>query len=239
MNISFNPALVRTVRNLLVIILIAKVLSLLMLWYFPSEGVNYHPSSSKMPEYKRYSVQNIINPAESPAGLASEGDGPAAYGPNISNMVLKALYKRKSGGFVIIALKANPDASDVIGIGESFQGYMLKNILNNGAVFAKKGQSYSLFFTEEEPAPRSATASSAEGIKQVGRSDIAYYTKHVDQIWRDISISEVMKEGKITGFEVTSIKAGTPFATLGLRKGDIIIKANNKPMTSYKDALEI
>ena len=38
---------------------------------------------------------------------------------------------------------------------------------------------------------------------------------------------------------MTRIKAGTPFATLGLRQGDIIIKANNKPMTSYKDALEI
>jgi len=38
---------------------------------------------------------------------------------------------------------------------------------------------------------------------------------------------------------VTRIKANTPFAQLGLRKGDIIIKANNKNMTSYKDAIAI
>ena len=38
---------------------------------------------------------------------------------------------------------------------------------------------------------------------------------------------------------MTRIKANTPFAQLGLRKGDIIIKANNKPMKSYKDAIAI
>jgi type II secretion system protein C len=243
MNISFNPALIRVVRNLLVIILVAKVISLLMLWYFPSEGVNYHPSSSKMPEYRRYSVQNIIRPAQKPDSRSTE-EGGRAYGPNISDMLLTGLYKkRKNGGFIIIAPKAKPDEADVIGIGESFQGYTLKTILDNGAVFTKDGKSYSLFFSEEEPkeyyAQKTGTVPSEEGIKQVEKSDIAYYAENVEQIWKDISIIEVKKDDKITGFKVTRIKPGTPFASLGLRQGDIIIKANNKPMTSYKDALEI
>ena len=244
MNISFNPVLMKITRNLLVIVLIAKVLSLLMLWYFPSEGVNYHPSSSKMPEYRRYSVQNIIKPAQTPDVKSTvEESGLTSYGPTIANMVILGLYKHKSGGLIVIALKGKPDDADVIGIGETYQGYTLKNILDNGALFSKDGRTYSLLFSEEEPkeryAKKSATAPGDEGIKQVEKSDINYYAKNFDQIWQDIGIEEVKQDGKITGFKVTRIKTGSPFATLGLRQGDIIIKANNKPMTSYKDALEI
>jgi general secretion pathway protein C len=239
----------RIVRNLLAIILIAKAISLVMFWYLPSEGVNYTPSSSKLPEYKRYSVNNIINPTQMPdprsaTGPIGEGSQElAAYGPNIANMVLKGLYKRKEGGFVIIALKAKPNDSEVLGINDAFQGYSLEKILDNGAVFSKGGQNYSLLFAPQLESRRAASRArpdtAAQGAQQVAKSDINYYAKNVNEIWKDISIIEVRKNNKITGFKVTRIKPNTPFAKLGLRQGDIIIKANNKPMTSYKDAIAI
>ena len=242
MNINFNPAFMKIIRNLLVIVLLAKAISLVMLWYFPSEGVNYHASSSKAPEYKSYSVNNIIRAAQKP-DLDESGEL-TAYGPNISNMVLSGLFKSKSGGYVIIALKTKPDNAEVLGIEESFEGYTLKKILDNGALFSKGGQSYSLYFSEEQQGARyTPKAGSAEGeeetMKQVAKSDISYYAKNLDQIWKDISVVEVKENGKITGFKVTRIKPNTPFANLGLRQDDIIIKANNKPMTSYKDAIAI
>ncbi len=246
MNINFNPAFMKIVRNLLVIVLVAKAVSLVMLWYFPSEGVNYHAGSSKAPEYKRYSVNNIIKAAQGPdvRSAFEEAGELTAYGPNISNMVLSGLFKSKSGGYVIIALRAKPDNAEVLGIGDNFEGYTLKKILDNGAVFSKGGQNYSLYFSEEKQNGRYVSkADSTEGeeetMKQVAKSDIAYYADNVDQIWKDISIVEVKKDGNITGFKVTRIKPNTPFANLGLRQGDIIVKANNKPMTSYKDALAI
>lgn len=245
MNINFNPSLIRFVRNLLIIILVAKAISLVMFWYFQSEGVHYHPINSKMPEYKRYSINNIIKPTQKPdSGSETEANELGAYGPNISNMLLKGLFKRKDGGFVIIALKSKPNDSEVIGIDEVFQSYSLKKILKNGAIFDKNGQTFSLYFSEEQQQDRYAPKPGAEesddgGIKQVAKSDITHYAKNVKQIWKDISIVEVKKDGKITGFKVTRIKPNTPFAQLGLRQGDIIIKANNKPMTSYKDAIAI
>jgi len=255
MNINFNPSLVRFVRNVLIIVIVAKVLSLLMLWLFQSEGVHYHANSSKLPAYKRYSVQNIIKPTQAPdprtatGPLSEEEVELAAYGPNISNMVLKALFKRKEGGLVIIALKAKPNDSEVIGIDDVFQGYTLKKILENGAVFMKNGQTFSLYFSEEQQQERSTvprsgdntalTSSVSGGIKQVAKSDINRYAKDVKQIWKEIGITEVKKNGKITGFKVTRIKPNTPFAQLGLRQGDIIIKANNQSLTSYKDAIAI
>ncbi|MDA3947243.1 MAG: PDZ domain-containing protein [Helicobacteraceae bacterium] len=249
MNINFNPSLVRFIRNTLMILLVAKALSLVMLWFFQSEGVNYHPNNSKMPEYKRYSVHNIINPTQKPdiqsaEPATDEENALTAYGPNISNMILKGLFKRKNGGFVIIALKAQPNDSEVIGIDDVFKGYALKKVLENGAIFSKDGQTFSLYFSEEDQqeyaAPTSNMGQSDDGgIKQVAKSDITHYAKNVNQIWKDISIVEVKENGKITGFKVTRITAGTPFAQLGLRQGDIIIRANNKPMTSYKDAIAI
>ena len=250
MNINFNPSLIRFVRNVLIIILVAKAISLAMLWYFQSEGVHYHAKDSKLPEYKRYSVHNIIKPTQKPdpksaiGPTSEEAQELAAYGPNISNMLLKALFKRKNGGLIIIALKSKPNDSEIIGIGEEFKGYTLTKILENGAIFDKNGQTFSLYFSEEQQKERYTSKSSAvqsddEGIKQVSRSDITNYAKDVKQIWRDIGIVEVKKNGKITGFKVTRIKPNTPFAQLGLRQGDIIIKANNKPMTSYKDAIAI
>ena len=258
MTINFNPSLMRFVRNVLIIIVVAKVLSLVMLWYFQSEGIHYHQNSSKMPEYKRYSAHNIIKATQKPDPRSAteptteEEKELAAYGPNISNMLLKGLFKRKNGGLVIIALKTKPKDSEVISIDEVYQGYTLKKIVENGAVFDKNGETFSLFFSEEqqqeryEPKPNGLTGGLASnivgdsgGIKQVAKSDIKHYAKNIKQVWKDISISEVKKKGKTTGFKVTRIKPNTPFAQLGLRKGDIIIKANNKPMTSYKDALAI
>ena len=217
----------KVIRNLLIIVMVAKALSLVVLWYFPGEGVNYHPIASKMPEYKRYSAQNIIRAAQRPdAESATAAAGETAYGPNISNMVLKGLFKPKEGGFIIIALKAKPDDSEVIGIGDAYQGYTLKKVLDNGALFDKHGQNYSLYFSEEAQNGRLVPGrediqAAEEGIKQVAKSDITYYANNAKQIWEDIGIVEVKQDGNITGFKVTRIKA------------------NNKPMTSYKDAIAI
>ena len=253
MNLNFNPSLIRFARNVLIIILVAKALSLVMLWFFQSEGVHHHNSNSKMPAYKRYNANNFIKPTKKPdirqatEPTTQEQKGLAAYGPNISNMILKGLFKRKNGSMVIIALKAKPNDSDIIGIGEDFEGYTLKLVLKNGAVLEKGGKSYSLYFSEEKQNKRYKTPRKAKGavpqddggIKQVAKTDITHYAKNIKQIWKDIGIVEVKKNGRITGFKVTRIRPNTPFANLGLRKGDIIIKANNKEMKSYKDAIAI
>ena len=54
-----------------------------------------------------------------------------------------------------------------------------------------------------------------------------------------IAINEVMKNGKIKGFKIMRIDKNSKFATLGLQKGDVIIKANNVDLTSYKAVMDI
>ncbi|MGB3961610.1 MAG: PDZ domain-containing protein, partial [Sulfurimonas sp.] len=75
--------------------------------------------------------------------------------------------------------------------------------------------------------------------KSVSKEDIALYAKSPQEIWKEISIVEVKNGEAIEGFKVTKITKGSKMATLGLREGDVIIKANNIELTSYKDAIEI
>jgi type II secretion system protein C len=76
-------------------------------------------------------------------------------------------------------------------------------------------------------------------LKTVNKKDISYFATNPREIWKNISIKEVYNGKKIDGFKVMWIKPGSKFAQLGLKKGDIIIKANNKRLTSYKDAIDI
>jgi len=73
----------------------------------------------------------------------------------------------------------------------------------------------------------------------VTRTDIAYYAKNPKQIWREISIREVKDGKRIKGFKISRIDPNSKFATMGLKKGDLIIKANNVELKSYRDALNI
>jgi type II secretion system protein C len=234
MNLVSKQWFLSLMSKILIILIIAKSVSLLMLWLLPGEGVNYHQQQSMMPTYHRYSLKPMI--------VSSKSAEPSktVSGPSISNMVIKGLYRKKTGGFVIVALKSAQTDTKVIGIGEKFRDYALVEILEDGAIFERNHQRYSLFLEKPKNLPaRAAAAADIETPHQVSRSDIAHYAKNFDQIWKDISIAEVKKEGKIAGFKVTRIKPNSPFAELGLQKGDVIINANNKALTSYAQALEI
>jgi general secretion pathway protein C len=71
------------------------------------------------------------------------------------------------------------------------------------------------------------------------KNDLSYYLKNPKRIWDDISITEIKKGDKIDGFKVTKIKNASRMSRLGLKKGDVIIKANNIELKSYKDAFNI
>jgi type II secretion system protein C len=234
MNLVSKQWFLSLMSKVLIILIIAKAVSLIMLWLLPGEGVDFRQQQSMMPSYHRYSLSSMIMSPKTP------GASKTVAGPSISNMVIKGLYRKKTGGFVIVALKSAQADTKVIGIGEKFRDYTLTEILRDGAIFERNRQRFSLYLEKPKNLPAAAApAADMETSHQVSRSDIAHYAKNFDQIWKDISIVEVKKEGKIAGFKVTRINPGTPFAQLGLRKGDIIINANNKALTSYAQALEI
>jgi len=238
MNLVSKKWLLELSTRLLLIVIIAKGTSLVLLWLLPGEGVNYQSVSSVQPEYHRYRIDVMLDQGE-----VASADGKGGYSApvkKISNLVLKGLYGTKKSGYVVIAMKSSPNKTEVIATGEKFGGYMLAEIHALSAVFKRNNRSYTLFIENSEtPAFKVAASESDDLPKQISRDEINAYTGNIDKIWKDISISEVKSEGKIKGFKVTRIKSDSPMARIGLKKGDVIIKANNKELKSYADALDI
>jgi general secretion pathway protein C len=61
----------------------------------------------------------------------------------------------------------------------------------------------------------------------------------MDEIMKNIGIVE-QKAGKdLKGFRVTFVRKNSPFAKLGLRRGDVIKSINGQEITSYNVAMDV
>lgn len=227
-----------------IIVITAKALSLAMLWFLPSEGINRTSVDAVQPAYSRYTFEAMLENPRKGGKASAAVKGSASASATIDDLVLKGLYGKGTYGFVIVALKSAKNKTEVVAVGEPFHGYTLVSIEAGSAIFDYRGKRYKVMI-EEAGTPNTSvlrtakTMAETEPMQQVSRSQIDSYTKNLDQVWKDIGIQEVKKGAEITGFKVTRIRAGTPFAELGLRQGDVILKVNNKPLDSYAAAMEI
>jgi len=239
-----NSNLIKILTTLLVLLFIAKALSLAAWWYLPSETVELQVKNNYQPQYKRYDFRNMIKRATANVQTQTQQSTTSSSGISITNMVLKGLYGTRTKGFVIVAMRSNPKKTQIIAIGEEYKGYTLKSITPNSAIFEKAKKDYVLEF--EKPKKNNAITKVKKNVyhgedmqREVNRQDIEYFAKNPTKIWKDISIVEVKEGKKLKGFKITKINPNSKFATLGLQRGDVIIKANNVTLESYRDAIEI
>lgn len=241
-----NTKLIALVSKLLVLLLLAKLISLGVWWYLPSDGVELLAKKSYQPTYQRVSFANMLTQAKGAKAAqngASVSQGGTSY--TMSNFVLKGIYGSRYSGFAVIAKKTTPNDTDIIGVDDVYEGYVLKEIALSEVIFVKDGTEYKLSLDMGNPAllaaPQVQTQEQEiEGEpKKVSRADIQSYSQNPALIWKDIGIEEKKEAGKLVGFIVTRVKRGSKMETLGLRKDDIIIKANNIALTSINDVLKL
>jgi len=259
--VSKSTALHLLIR-LLGFIAMAKIISLVALWYLPSDGVELSVKTNKQPKYRRIDFANMIKDikdikdVKAPKFNADGSPIPWKGAKNISitSMILKGLYGSKKNGYAILALKASAKKTSIISVGESFSSYKLKLIKPKGVVFTKAGKEYVLNLLETKQISsitkanakgktidkaKPASLSVTEPTSNISREEISYYTKNPKQLWKDIKIVDHKKNKKLVGFRVKRINQDSKFAALGLQVGDIIIKANNVVLKSYKDVFNI
>ena len=230
--------------KILIILIITKGISFLLMWYLPKEGVNQNIQENYHPRYQRVKFSNMLSRGKN---TNSRGTNVSSGNTNITNMVLKGLYGKDSHGFIIIATKSNPKKTSIVAIGEDYQGYTLKTILIKSVVFYKNGSEYILNLEKIKKLSNYIKAQTQETLtqdapqqqKHISRQDITYFSTNPNQVWKNISIQEVREGGTIKGFKVTGINKNSKFAQLGLKKGDLIIKANNVKLDSYKKVMKI
>lgn len=239
-----NVKIIKIVSRLLILLLIAKSLSLLLWWYLPSEGVELNAEKSYAIPYQRVNFKNMITKTTKSTTVETTKVKTVSY--SIQDLILKGLYGNSKNGFAIVSKKSSQKTTDIVKIGEVYSGYTLKDIKIDQVIFTKNNKEYVLKLKEGKKLPantlqkvKKSAVNASASQHDVKKSDITYYSKNPSQIWKDIAIREVKVNGKINGFKVNRIKANSKMAELGLLKGDIILKANNVELKSYKDAMKL
>lgn len=235
--ISNSNTLFEVVIKISTLLLIAKAISVAIWIFLPSEGVALEDSKSYRPQYRRIDFKNMLQYRDKKVHTAVIKNS-----ISITNMLLKGLYGLNAHGFIIIALNSSPKKTSIISVGQNYSGYRLKAILQDGALFEKDTKEYILKMDAAKNKALQQRVQIAEPEnrpKIVERSDISYYQKNPNKIWKDIAINEVKDGSEINGFKIMSIKKGSKMDKLGLKKGDVIISVNNKELHSYKDAFAI
>ena len=227
---------------LLVLLALAKVITLAVMWFLPSDGVDLNAAKNYKPTYQRVDFENMLIIAKPKVVKKVETKKSSI---SITNMLLKGLYGKGNKGFAIVALKSSANKTSIVSVGEVFSGYTLKEILVNGVVFERDSKDYILLMENEKDGKKTTSFVKPvetvveNTLSRVSKKDIKYYGANPQKIWNDIGFIEVKKDSKVYGFKVTRVKANSEIGKLGLLKDDIVIMVNNIEMNSYKHALKL
>jgi len=238
------------IRVLLILLLVKLVWFIVELVWLPSTGVDHIEEVRAKPLY--YRVRLASSPVKSKAPKPKKRK-PQTAG-SIKDITLLAIYK--DGETVVVTVKYK-GKSKVLGRGEKINGFTLEDAGRTYALFSKKGKTYEISLKPLSKSNgsistvRSASPSQtdrtveSDGIvdagdrKIVDRALIDRYTHNIDDIYKNIGVQEVKGKDGIEGFKVTFVKRKSPFAQLGLKRGDIITAINGEPLNSYSAALNI
>jgi len=244
----FNPQVLKGMWILLGVLLVVKILWFVVevIW-LPTMGVEH--SEDKGPKALYYRVK--LSPNEAPAPATRQK--PLATAGSIKDITLLAIYHASDTTVVTVKYKGK---TKVLSKGDVINGFILEGAGSNYATFSKNAKTYKvdlLIKTTSSTGIKSVTPSSAgtssgkaEGnvvdvgdYKIVDKSLVEHYAKNMDDIYKNIGIKEVKKGNVLEGFRVTFIRKGSPFAKLGMRRGDVIKAINGQKIDSYNVAFDV
>ncbi|HIP54053.1 MAG TPA: hypothetical protein EYH11_01115 [Sulfurimonas autotrophica] len=246
MNIPLNSSYFKIATRLFVLIVIAKLLSLIVWFFLPSDGVFVEAKESSRFTYRNFECSNIIADTKR---LQKNKTLTQKSFADINTIILQGLFGNSKSGYVIVAKKEKPSATSVIAIGEEFAGYKLHAIAQEYAIFTKNTKEYRLDMPKRKALQGSVVSFGKKGditehvqggdSQQITKRDIKHYMKNPDRLWKEIAINEVRKDGKIQGFRIDRLQKDSKLAQIGLKKGDIILQVNGRELNSYSAVMAL
>jgi len=223
------------VIRIAIIALVAKALTLPLLFVLPSSGVE-HVKRYSLNLYRSYPVAKAF-------GLATYKKPVTAVKQplyRLTNLKLKAIYSQNGKGVIAVEERGK---IIFLSTGESFKGYKLIEVTPQKAIFEKGGKRYELKMEDKALQNRfslSAQHPPKESLA-ISKEEIEHYTEHIEDVWKNISIKEQFDPvtKKLKGFKVERINKNSIFGKIGLQKGDIIIGANDKIFHSYAEVFKL
>ena len=239
--IKFSDNILTTIFRLAIIFVLIKAAMVGLLTLLPHAGINKITVPDVTPPYVRFNVKNAFYTKDIREKNAPAKPKKPLY--KIDDMELTGIYmESEKSGFVVFYDKRDKK-QHILSVGEVYKGYKLDSLSKYEAIFVRNSQRYKLSFKNESSIPIKSASFvpivEEEPIRMVPKNLVKKYRTDFKAIWKDISIKEIIKYGKIAGFKIYSIKKDSVFDQLGLQKGDIIIEVNDKPIKTYKAAFDI
>lgn len=218
--------------RLLILVVLANLISLAFFWILPQSSQEIEERTDYTTDYMKIDFANMLR---ADGEVATSGVGGIQRG----DLILKGLYGGRNRGFVIVAMQSSSQVTAIVGVGEDFNGYKLKTISRDSAVFQKENQEYEILLEDAHASALATNAGMLEQIKVISKSEIASYIKNPIELAKNISVQEVKVGAVLKGYRITSIAPNSRFDRLGLKQGDIIEKVNNRVLGSYADVMNI
>ena len=247
MSLNFEKSpLMGLILLLLVVITVAKGVWVVISYLFlPLEGVEANTRASLKPVYRPFRLVSNRQVARVPIKRARR------ITP-ITSFKLIGIYVDDDKN---IAVLKKGSKSYVLTTGDKVEGYLLKKVNENSAIFEMDSQEYELRFIEKDLPSSAAVEVNKEAqanepakkgdIEQKGsttlipRSKISQYAGNLAKISKDIGMAPITSGRKLLGFKVRYVRRNSDFAKLGLKRGDIVTAINGESITDYSLPLEI
>jgi len=245
----FKPETIKKIIILLVLLLLVK-----LFWFFvqkkwlPAAGVGHTQTTSTKALY--YRVKLTPNEATAPREPKKE-----AQKNNIKDIKLLAIYNASDATVVTIEYKGK---TKVLSKGDEVDGFKLEKADNMSATFSKNGRTYRVklltgkhtssisaqdegpsTFDQEMPPPQEGGVRDAGDHKIIDKELLTHYANNMDDIYKNIGISEVRSGNSLKGFRITYVRKDSPFEKLGIRRGDTVKSINGQEINSYNAAFDL
>ena len=247
----FKSKLFKKLFMVLILLALVKLLwfTIGMIWLSPT-GIGHDDEVKNKSLYYRVK----LTPNEAPAPLKKQ---PTNIAGSIKDITLLAIYNSKDTTVITVEYKRK---TKVLARGDEINGFILEGAGNNFATFSKDTKTYRVNLVKSKrstgtsssikPSSKTVSSSSKDSSKIEGdvtdagdhkiidKSLFDHYAKNMDDIYKNIGIAEVKQGGKIKGFRITFVRRGSPFAKLGVKRGDVIKSINGQEINSYNAAFE-
>ena len=246
-----NSKHLSTLIFILMVVAIIKIIWIaISLLFLPKAGENYQEENRVKKLYYRVRLTNESNTI-APVSHAKTPSKPKVS--SMSGYKLLGLYNSKK---TLVVTVEKGRKTTILSRGEKINGFELISAGTDHALFKKSGKEFKLELNKiKNTMPHAKSKSPSRGaspkgqsqgsngivdnngVKVISRNLLTSYTKNIDKIWKDISIAQNQKNGKLNGFKINYVKKGSDFEKLGLKRGDILMGINNEPLNSLNAAM--
>lgn len=246
----FKPQMIKYMWMVLLTALIIKAIwFVIALVFLPTSSIEHIEEQGGKPLYYRVK----LSPNKAPPPPVTKKPT-VVTGGDIKDIKLLAIYNASDMTIVTVEFGGK---TRVLSKGDKVKGFALQSATKDWAIFSKQRKTYKITLAKSKnsdkmitPVTKVATpktkSTKPEGeivdggkLKIIDKSLIEHFASNLNEVNKNIGIRTIKgADGKI-GFGISFIRRGSPFAKLGVRRGDIIKSVNGQKIDSYNAAFGV